>query len=57
MDIEDYVEDALNSFKNDPADTDYQRGYRDCLVEIQKCIYNGNISTTTPDWYSSSMEC
>ena len=28
-----YIENALEGFKNDPADSDYQRGYEACLRE------------------------
>ena len=27
----------LASFESDPADTDYQRGYKAALEEVQKC--------------------
>jgi hypothetical protein len=34
MDILEYLENALDSFESDPADTDYQHGYQAALEEI-----------------------
>lgn len=33
-----YLTTALASFESDPADSDYQRGYRDALVEFMITI-------------------
>jgi hypothetical protein len=42
--IREYVEAALYIFDNeDPSDTNYQKGYEDCLREIKKCIDKGMI--------------
>lgn len=43
-DIIDYVRVALEGFDNDPADTDFQRGYRAALKVIwHECLKQ-------PDW-------
>lgn len=34
MDVLEYLENALDSFETDPADTDYQRGYQAALQEV-----------------------
>jgi hypothetical protein len=34
FDFESYIMEALNSFDNDPADTDYQRGYEAGLRDL-----------------------
>jgi hypothetical protein len=38
IDIETYLIEALQSFENDPADTDYQKGYEAALKEVRKVI-------------------
>jgi hypothetical protein len=37
-DIVEYLDKALEQFKNDPADTDYQRGYEAALRELRRVI-------------------
>jgi hypothetical protein len=32
----EYLELVLKGFVTDPADTDYQRGYRDALIQMYK---------------------
>jgi len=32
--VKDYVEQGLISFEADPADSDYQEGYRACLKDL-----------------------
>lgn len=34
--LEEYVKNALQSFRDDPADSDHQRGYQACLEEIAR---------------------
>lgn len=33
--IENYIDTGLESFQDDPADTEYQKGYEACLNEIK----------------------
>ena len=49
-DIETYVEDALLMFVNDPADSDYQKGYQaalDDVLEQMQVIRNVTFPLTT----------
>lgn len=36
--LREYILAVLESFKNDPADNDYQRGYRDAHQEMLKVL-------------------
>ena len=38
MTIKQYLEQALAGFKNDPADTNFQRGYQAALEEVAKFL-------------------
>lgn len=38
-DLPDYIRGALRSFDSDPADTDFQRGYKAAMEEIAK-VFN-----------------
>ena len=38
MTIEEYLEEAIASFKKDPADTLFQKGYQAALEETQKFL-------------------
>lgn len=37
--LANYILQALNGFDNDPADTDFQRGYEACLKELTKVYH------------------
>lgn len=37
-DILSYLEEALEGFDNDPADTDFQRGYQSALQEVYDVV-------------------
>jgi hypothetical protein len=39
MEIEDYINDVLKSFEDDPADTDYQEGYAAAYRELQALYF------------------
>lgn len=36
MDMVETLDEMLASFKRDPSDTDYQRGYEACLKELRR---------------------
>jgi len=36
--LEIYLKEALDSFVKDPADSDYQRGYLACLLEMYEIV-------------------
>ena len=38
--VEEYLETALASFDADPADTDYQKGYKAALEEARDFIFS-----------------
>ena len=38
MTIEEYLEQALNGFERDPADTRFQEGYKAALEDVQKFL-------------------
>ena len=38
MTLEEYLEQALEGFKRDPADTRFQEGYKAALEDIQKFL-------------------
>lgn len=38
MTIEEYLKEAIDSFKRDPADTRFQEGYKAALEDIQKFL-------------------
>ncbi len=38
IDVETYLIEALTSFESDPADTDYQKGYKAALEEVKKIV-------------------
>ena len=38
MTIEEYLEQALDGFKRDPADTRFQEGYKAALEDVQKFL-------------------
>ena len=38
MSIEEYLEEAIASFKRDPADSQFQKGYLAALEETQKFL-------------------
>ena len=38
MIVKDYLEEALEAFAKDPADTDYQRGYEAALRELAEFL-------------------
>lgn len=38
MTIEEYLKEAIDSFKRDPADTQFQNGYLAALEETQKFL-------------------
>lgn len=37
-DVRAYLQNAIESFNGDPADSDYQHGYLGALIEVQKMI-------------------
>jgi hypothetical protein len=47
FDFESYLIEALNSFENDPADTDYQRGYESGLRDLLNTFMAAPTQTAT----------
>jgi len=38
MTLQDYIADGLAGFASDPADSDFQLGYRAALFEVKKMV-------------------
>jgi hypothetical protein len=45
---ERYIQQAIAAFMSDPPDNDYQRGYLECLLVVQREAFNPRARLATP---------
>lgn len=49
LDVATYLNEGIDSFVQDPADSDYQRGYEAALNEARNFVINGIVAEGTVD--------
>ncbi len=56
VNISNYINDALDQFKRDPADSDFQRGYLSCLLELARVFKLAPVTRDLLDQVNEEVE-